>query len=51
MAFGKVVPAGVWMPSNEEWGSYGWTFVQRESAERKFLELVREHGDVLVNVT
>ena len=28
------------LPSNEEWGHYGWTFVSLAAAQRKYTELV-----------
>jgi hypothetical protein len=29
-------------PSNEQWGQYAWTYIQRNHAERKFNDLLKE---------
>ena len=36
---GKLIPAGEHLPSSEQWGSKGWTFSDKTSAERKAEEL------------
>lgn len=37
--FGKEYPAGYYMPKDEDWGEYGWTYKSSQRAEDKFKEL------------
>lgn len=36
---GSITPPGENMPSNEQWGTKGWSYDNQEDAEMKFLEL------------
>lgn len=38
---GRVFPEYESMPASEQWGSAGWTFVDRETAEARFASLTR----------
>jgi hypothetical protein len=40
--FDKVWPATEYAPSNEEWGSHGWTLPTLEAAQNKLKELVEK---------
>lgn len=37
-----ITPPGLWLPSNEDWGTYGWTYVRQEVAERKYAEIISQ---------
>ena len=37
--FGRTIPAHEAMPASEQWGERGWTYCDREQAEKKFSEL------------
>lgn len=32
-----------YLPSTNEWGTRGWTYTNREDADRKFIELVEKY--------
>ncbi len=40
--FGRTIKAHESMPSSEQWGLYGWTYSDKATALRKFLELTQE---------
>ena len=41
---GKLIPAGEHFPRSEQWGSAGWSYRDRPSAERKFNQLISASG-------
>lgn len=40
LLFGNVLPEAEYGPSNEEFGRFGWYFVELKFAEKKYLELI-----------
>jgi hypothetical protein len=42
---GSWIEPAEYTPSNEEWGSKGWSFMDRKSALRRFVELVVNGND------
>jgi hypothetical protein len=43
-AFGKDIGAYERYPSDEEWGTFGWTAIGREAAEKKFEDVKQKFG-------
>ena len=41
---GKLIPASEHLPRSEQWGSAGWSYRDRPSAERKFNQLISATG-------
>ena len=41
---GKLIPASEHLPRSEQWGSAGWSYRDRPSAERKFNQLISASG-------
>ncbi len=49
-------PQGVWydypereaMPPSESWGTHGWTCMDREAAERRFVATTKAHGNAIL---
>lgn len=38
---GRTIPASVRLPSNEDFGIWGWSYTGQEAAEKKYQELLR----------
>lgn len=43
-AFGKDIGSYERYPSDEEWGTFGWTSIGREAAEKKFEDVKQKFG-------
>jgi hypothetical protein len=45
VAFGKEIGSYERYPSDEEWGTFGWTAIGHEAAEKKFEEVKKRFSD------